>query len=230
MDRYYLVCKLRASRGIKAAFFSRQDGNTSKENVLTDNEICVLVKCKNERARSENIRAQLRENIRAHDDRAQNLTNQSRDENAQSQVERAQNKDERNEIQHQHAVRDDERSQNQYERAQSKDERTVSGDQRVESQDQRSENQHHRANQDDSAEKLLDIQNRSTMNVTHNRVTTHRKALPAKRTKFQSVNNAKEQSFLNTIIIIACIAVITVMLGTIGGQLHELVEKELPVI
>ena len=201
--------------GKKATLSSKQDWSTAKENALTDNEICVRIECKNERAENENERAQLPNG------RAQSLSDQSWKESAQSHDQRAQSEDERDdESQYQRALCDDECAQRENKRAQSRDESA--------------EYQHHRAkNQDDRAKKQLNIQNGLTANVALNPVTICNVILPQNppsktHKKLQSVNNAKEQSFLNTIIIIACIAVITVMLGTIGGQLHEMVDKDSP--
>ena len=201
--------------GKKPTSSSRQELNTTKVNALTDKEICVLIECKNECAENENERAQLPNG------RAQSLSDQSRVESAQSEDERD------DESQHQRALGD-------VERAQRKNERAVGRHQRAQSQDERAEYQHHRAkSKDDRAKKQLNTQNGLTTNITHNPVTISKVISPQNppsktHKKLQSVNNAKEQSFLNTIIIITCIAVITVLLGTIGGQVHEMVKKESP--
>ena len=161
--------------GKKAVFSSRQKGNASKKNVLTDlNEICARVEWKNYRAAGmEDERSQLQ------NDRAQKMIDQSRDERVDSQ-------DERDESLHQRAAGNDERSQR-------KDERVVSPATICE---------------------VHFLQNSSQK--------THK--------KLQSANNAKEQKFLNTIIIVACVAVVTVLVGMIGGLFPKMFERGSPEI
>lgn len=174
--------------GKKAVFSSRQKGNASKKNVLTDlNEICARVEWKNYRAGMEDERSQLQ------NDRAQNMTDQSRDGRVDSQDECAGIEDERDKRLHQRAAGNDECAQNQYERAQRKDERVVSPATICE---------------------VHFLQNSSQK--------THK--------KLQSANNAKGQKFLNTIIIVACVAVVTVLVGMIGGLFPKMFERDSPEI
>ena len=217
----YLALKRqnRSIAGKKAVFSLRQDGNSAKESALADKEICFRIECKNERA--ENERAQLPNG------RVQSLSDQNREKSARRQDQRAQSEKERDdESQYQRALGDNERAEKEDERA----EKECCRDQRAQSQVERAEYQHYRAkNQDNRAKKQLNIQNELTTNsVTICKVILPQNPSSKTHKKLQPVNNAREQNFLNTIIIIACIAVITVLLGTIGAQLHEMVHKELP--
>ena len=167
--------------GKKAVFSSRQKGNASKKNVLTDlNEICARVEWKNYRAGMEDERPQLQ------NDPAQNMTDQSRDGRVASQDECAEIEDERDKSLHQRAAGNDER-------AQRKNERVVSP---------------------------------ATICDVHFLQNSSQKT----RKKLQSANNAKEQKFLNTIIIVACVAVVTVLVGMIGGLFPKMFERGSPEI
>ncbi|XP_028412317.1 muscarinic acetylcholine receptor M3-like [Dendronephthya gigantea] len=97
-----------------------------------------------------------------------------------------------------------ERDQNQDERAH---------DERVQTQDERVQNQINRArNENDNCDNLT----RDITGITQNSSSQN---LPTKRRQYsQTINNAKEQKFLNTIIIITFLAVITVVPGSIFYQ------------
>ena len=139
-------------------------------------------------------------------------------EHSTQSEERAQSQDER-------AKSDGERAQNQDQRAQSRNERVASRSDRCRSHDQ------HAKSESDRTQIPRDIQCSPRTNVTHN-LSSIRKEISARNssskthTKPQPVNNAKEQRFLNTIIIIACFAVVTILVGTVLAQLLETVLKE----
>ena len=227
--------------GKKSAFSSPKSGNTSKEinsiNQETGEVGFVDIEDNNERAKNLNVRAQLQsgpvrnlnkrvqirdEGVKIHDQRAQNWSERAGDkqQRAQNQYKRDQNQDERAKSQHKRVCSEDERAQIRHERPQNKRERAQHQDQRAESQTKHA----------DCAETQFDIQDNSTTTITHKCSTDHRLQNPRdKRHKNpQSVTNAKEQRFLNTIIIIALITVVTVMSGTTYGQIVPIVLKRNP--
>ena len=169
--------------------------STSVKHVTDDPE-CIDVENNNERARSQNDRAQIRiERAQIQKSRAQN-----QNERAPNQIERAPNQNER-------APNQNERAQNQNERAQSQDERAQSQVERAQSQDDGAQSQvEHAQNRNDRAQSQGE--RRQSQNE---RAQSHNK-------NSQLVHNAKEQKFLTTIIIIALIAVLTALPGTIFFQ------------
>ena len=233
--------------GKKATFSSTQSGNASSKSLSTDSEICVhedgiefrndraggraeCAKVKNNRARNSSKRIQSREeSVQSQDKRAQ-----SEDERAQSQYEHAQNQCVRGQSVYQRAKNQDERAKSHHQRARNKYKRAQSMEERANARDQRAQSQSKRAeNQDDFAHIQPDIQNKSGTIGTRNssifqkHVSFHN-PLSKLHKAAQPVNNAKEQRFLNTIIIIACIAVLTVLAGTIGAQFQEIILEKRP--
>ena len=197
--------------GKKATFSSTQSGNASSKSLSTDSEICEI------------------ESVQSQDKRAQ-----SEDERAQSQYEHAQNQCERGQSVYQRAKNQDERAKSHHQRARNKYKRAQSMEERANARDQRDQSQSKRAeNQDDFAHIQPDIQNKSGTIGTRNSSILQKHVLfhnPLSKSHkaAQPVNNAKEQRFLNTIIIIACIAVLTVLAGTIGAQFQEMILEKRP--
>ena len=94
------------------------------------------------------------------------------------------------------------------------------------SQNKRAQSQHEVAkSRADLSERV--IQDSSTINVTHKDTSFLNSSRKAHK-KPQPVSNVKEQRFLNTILIIACIAVVTVLVGTVFAQLNHTILKERP--
>ena len=221
--------------GKKATFSSAQNRNTPNKSISKDiygicvyENGCVRIKCNSESAESQDERSQVQSN------RAQNQYKraQREDERAHCQIERAPKEDERGQSQKQHFQRE-----------------------RAEIQDHRATDEDHRAaSQDEPSQVQRDIQNRSATDVIRSFSTTQKhvsflnlrskspKPPPSptrkqrKGTKvfkhhyhpLQLENNAKEQRFLSTIIIIALTAVLTVMVGTINAQFYELLFEKRP--
>ena len=226
---YFALRKQSASMiGKKSSFSSAQGGKTSKKIDAVNQETrevgFVNIQDNHEGAQNPNMCAQT-QSIRAQNQikRVQTL-----DENAQIQVpKRPQNCSERAEGKHQRSHSKDGPAKNQYERAESHDKRVQNKDERAQNKDERAQSWDKRAQSKDEraqcknervdcAEILLAIQEKSTTNITCS--TDHK----------QSVTNAKEQRFLNTIIIIALIAVVTVMSGTIYVQILPIINKKSP--
>jgi hypothetical protein len=178
----------------------------------------------NERAQNQNERAQ------NHDEHAQNQNERAQNHaaRAQNQNQRAQNHNEHAQNQNERALNHDERAQNQNERAQNQNERAQTLIERVQYENQKKRVQYQ--NQNGHTENQNDIDN-STMDVSYISSMPERissQSLSSKSLKnSQAINNAKEQKFLNTIIIIACIAVITVAPGTIYSQFWSTADAEL---
>ncbi|CAB3980910.1 5-hydroxytryptamine receptor 1A [Paramuricea clavata] len=130
------------------------------------------------------------------DERAENQYERAEIENerAKSQSERDQSLDERAKNQNHLAGKQNDRSQNRYERAEIENERAESRNQLAQNKNDRVESQNERARREDLSS------NKTPKNS-------------------QIMSNTREQKFLNTIIIIACIAVVTVMPGVIYGYL-----------
>ena len=126
---------------------------------------------------------------------------------AQVQKSHAQNQNERAPNQIERALNQNERAQDQSERAQSQGERGQRQDERVQSQVEHAQGQvEHAKGQNDRAQSQGErAQSQNERAQSHN-------------TNSQLVNNAKEQKFLNTIIIIALIAVLTALPGTVFIQ------------
>ena len=113
---------------------------------------------------------------------------------AQNQDNRVQNEIERDQSLDERAENQNDSAQNQYERAEIESEHAKNQNQRAQNKNERVESQNERAQRED---------------------------LSSKYPKYsQVISNAKEQKFLNTIIIIASIAVVTLMPGAIYSQLH----------
>ncbi|XP_028412316.1 uncharacterized protein LOC114535136 [Dendronephthya gigantea] len=154
-------------------------------------------------------RSELELNKRAgtHTERAPN-----RDERAEGHYERAGNVQRAESLSERIQVYD-ERVQCFRERVQNHDERAESPDKRSQTQDERVRNQITRARSrnDEPGASTSSTQNPSPQNLS-----------VEKRKRFQTINNGNEQKFLNTIIIIAFVAVITVAPGTLFLQIwHE---------
>ena len=207
---YFALGKQSASMtGKKSSFSSPQGGKKSKKIDPVNQETFLDVQDNHKRGQNPNTRAQ------AQSIRAQNLTErvQTLDKSAQVQDKRPQNCGERAEGKHQRVQGKDGRAQKKDDRAESKDERAQCKNKRV-----------------DCAEILLAIQDKSTNNIA---CSTDHKTIPSQNYSAsktyknpQSVTNAREQRFLNTIIIIALIAVVTVMSGTIYVQILPIVNKK----
>ncbi|CAB3980912.1 phosphatidylinositol 4-kinase PIK1a [Paramuricea clavata] len=171
---------------------------------------------------------------------AQNQDNivQNGSKRAKCQSERAQSfMDERAENQNHRAEKRNDRSQNDCERTEIGNERAKCRSERAQNLDERAENQNHRA------EKLNDrvqsqsecgeidseraknrnqrAQNKNKRAGSENERAQREDLSSDKRPKnSQIISNTKEQKFLNTIIIIACIAVVTVTPRSIYVQLR----------
>jgi FtsZ-interacting cell division protein ZipA len=197
-SKTYLALKKqnRSMVGMKNRLPSRQREYTSYKSIVTGNLGCIDIENNNERARSQNDRAQIRiERAEIQKSRAQN-----QNERTPNQIERAPNQNER-------APNQNERAQNQNEHAQSQDERAQSQFERAQSQDDGAQSQvEHAQNRNDRAQSQGE--RRQSQNE---RAQSHNK-------NSHLVHNAKEQKFLTTIIIIALIAVLTALPGTIFFQ------------
>ncbi|CAB3980913.1 Hypothetical predicted protein [Paramuricea clavata] len=141
---------------------------------------------------------------------------QKQDNRVQNEIERDQSLDERAENQnHRRAEKLNDRAQNQYERAEIKNHRAEKLNDRAQSQSECGEIDNERAkNQNQRA------QNKNERVESQNE-RAQREDLSSKYPQnSQVISNAKEQKFLNTIIIIASIAVVTSMPGAIYFQLR----------
>ena len=138
----------------------------------------------------------------------------------------AQNWSERAEGEHQSAQCEDERAQNKHKRAESNGKCVQDKDKHA--QDDENERVQSQNKRIDCTEIQLDIREKLTANTSHICSTDHKNTSlqnPPCQThkKPLSVDNAKEERFLNTIIIIALIAVFTVLAGTIYAQIHRII-------
>ena len=138
----------------------------------------------------------------------------------------AQNWSERAEGEHQSAQCEDERAQNKHKRAESNGKCVQDKDKHA--QDDENERVQSQNKRIDCTEIQLDIRDKLTANTSHICSTDHKNTSlqnPPCQThkKPLSVDNAKEERFLNTIIIIALIAVFTVLAGTIYAQIHRII-------
>ena len=235
---------------------SSQSGNTPKKVNSIDRETSasevefVDMEDNNEYAQDANTRAQT-QGIRAQNQAIRAQTQGIRAQNqairAQNQAIRAhtrsihtqlpikdlgaQNWSERAEGEHQSAQSEDERAQNKHKRAESHRKCVQNKDKRA--QDDENERVQSQNKRVDCTEIQLDIREKLTANTSHICSTDHKNTSlqnPPCQThkKPQSVDNAKEQRFLNTIIIIALIAVFTVLAGTIYAQIHLIIFKKSP--
>ena len=186
----------RSMIGKKTTFSSKQSQYAANKSISIESETCVENENR-ERAQNQDNRVQNgTERAQSLDERAENQYERAEIENerAKSQSERDQSLDERAKNQNHLAGKQNDRSQNQYDRAEIENERAESRNQRAQNKNDRVENQNERARRED---------------LSSNKMPKNS----------QVMNNTKEQKFLNTIIIIACIAVVTVMPGVIYGCL-----------
>ena len=208
---YFVLRKqARSMIGKKTTFSSKQCRYAPNKSISIESETCV---------ENENR------------ERAQNQDNR-----VQNGIERAQSSNERAENQNLRAEMQNVRVQNQCERAEIGNERAKSPSERDQSLDERAKNENHLAgkqndrsqNQYECAEienERAEIRNQRAQNkndrVESVKERAQREDLSSNKTpkNSQVMNNTKEQKFLNTIIIIACIAVVTVMPGAIYGYL-----------
>jgi hypothetical protein len=226
---YFVLKKQQKSMaGKKNTLPSSQSGRTSQKGSSLENESCVSdlverAQSPNERAQSPNERAQsLNERAQSPNERAQ-----SPNERAQSPNERAQNPNERAQSLNERAQSPNERAQSPNKRAQGLDERAEDENDRVESQNHRAENPpEHAQGQNERAQSPDErAQNQNDrVESQDERVPNQDKRAQTPHQSPQRVNNAKEQRFLNTIIIIALIAVVTTLQGTIYVQISSIFE------
>ena len=127
----------------------------------------------------------------------------------------------------------DERSQLQNDRAQkmtdqSRDGCVDSQDECAEIEDEHDKSLHQRAAGNDERAQRKDerVVSPATICEVHLLQNSSQKT----HKKLQSANNAKEQKFLNTIIIVACVAVVTVLVGMIGALFPKMFERGSPEI
>ena len=145
------------------------------------------------------------------DERAENQNHR-----AEKQNDRSQNDCERTEIENERAKCHSERAQSLDERAESRNHRAEKVNDRAQSQSQCGEIDNERAKNHNQG-----AQNKNERAGSENERAQREDLFSNKRPKnFQVMNNTKEQKFLNTIIIIACIAVVTVMPRSIYTQLR----------
>ena len=225
----------RSMVGMKGKFSSMRNGNTANKRILQDSESCVRQvgttqngnqRSKRERSHSYRVESQTdRDHSRGKCARSQDEHAQSQNERAESQCQRAQSSDDHFQVQDERAQSHDERAQSQDERVQSQDERAQSQDERAQGQDIRAQSQHVAESRADRGQR--DIQDSSTTNVIHKNISLKNSSMKAHK-KPLPISNVKEQRFLNTIFIIACIAVVTVLVGTVFAQLNHTVLKEWP--
>ena len=194
----------RSMVGLKAKSFSQQSRNTRVNQVGTSQS-------GNERSENEI-------------DLSQTFRAQSQDDRTQSENERAQSENESAQTQHERAQSQDKRARSQDER-QSQDKHAHD---HTQIEDGHSQNTRDKAqNQDYRTQIKRDIRDSSTTKGIHEEISLQNSSSKMHR-KPQSVNSAKEQRFLNTVIIIAGIAVLTVLVGTVFVQLDLTVLKKRP--
>ena len=186
----------RSMIGKKTTFSSKQSQYAPNKSISMERKISVESENR-EHAQNQDNRVQNGiERAQSLDERAENQYERAEigNERAKSPSERDQSLDERAKNQNHLAGKQNDRSQNQYERAEIENERAESRNQRAQNKNDRVESQNERARRED---------------LSSNKMPKNS----------QVMNNTKEQKFLNTIIIIACIAVVTVMPGVIYGCL-----------
>ena len=186
----------RSMVGMKAKFSSMRNDKTANESISSDSGICVR-----------QIGTTQHKNQRSKSQTERGLSYRVR-----SQSKRAQSQD--NGVKSQLGL-----VNSQADCAQIKGQRAQSQNTRHKGENDYGEIQN------DRAQIQRDIQDSSKTSVTHKGVSLHNSSSKTQK-KLQSVNKAKEQRFLNTIIIIACIAVATVLVGTTYAQLSQTVLKE----
>ena len=202
------------------------------------NRSMVGLKAKSSSQQSRNTRVSQVGTSQSGNERSENEIDLSQTSRAQSQDDRAQSQDDRAQSQNEHAQSENERAQSQHERAQSQDKRAQSQDERqsqnkhahdrAQIEDEHSQNTRDKAqNQDYRTQIKRDIRDSSTTKGIHEEISLQSSSSKMHR-KPQSVNSAKEQRFLNTVIIIAGIAVLTVLVGTVFVQLDLTVLKKRP--
>ena len=213
---YFTLRKQNGSMvGMKAKFSSMRNDKTANESISSDSGICVrqigTTQHKNQRSKSQTERG---------------LSYRVRSKRAQSQDERVQSQDERVQSQDDRAQSQDNGVKSQLELVNSRADCAQIKGQRAQSQNTRHKGENDYGEiQNDRAQIQRDIQDSSKTSVTHKGSSLHNSSSKTQK-KLQSVNKAKEQRFLNTIIIIACIAVATVLVGTTYAQLSQTVLKE----
>ena len=187
---YFVLRKqARSMIGKKTTFSSKQCRYAPNKSISIESETCV----ENEnRERAQNQDNRVQNGI----ERAQSSNERAENQNLRAEMQnvRVQNQCERAEIGNHLAGKQNDRSQNQYECVEIENERAEIPNQRAQNKNDRVESVKERAQREDLSS------NKTPKNS-------------------QVMNNTKEQKFLNTIIIIACIAVVTVMPGAIYGYL-----------
>ena len=211
----------RSMIGKKTTFSSKQSQYAPNKSSSIESETCVgsnnHVKNGIERDQSLDERAQ----IQYERDEIENERAESQSERDQSLVERAENKNHRAQNQHERAEIENLRAESQSER-EFLDERAESQNHRAEKQNDRAQNPYERAEiENERAESYNQRAQDKDERVESENERAQREDLYSNKTpkNTQVINNTKEQKFLNTIIIIACIAVVTVMPGTIYSLL-----------
>ena len=189
--------------GTKTTVCSKQSRYAPNKSILMESKTCV---------ESENR------------ERAQNLDNRVQNgiERDQSLDERAKNKNHRAQNQHERAEIENLRAESQSECDQSLDKRAENQNHRAEKQNDRAQNPYDRAGIENERAKSHNqrAQNKNERVGSENE-RARRQDLSSNKTQKNSqiINNTKEQKFLNTIIIITCIAVVTVLPGVIYSLL-----------
>ncbi|CAB3980908.1 Uma2 family endonuclease [Paramuricea clavata] len=189
----------RSMIGKKTTVCSKQSQYSPNKSISMESETCVESENRERAQNQDNCAQNGIERVQRLDERAQNQNHRAQNqyerakienERAESQSERDQSLDERAENQNHRAEKQNDRAQNPYERAGIENERAENLNQRAQYKNERVENQNERAQREDFSS------NKTPKNS-------------------QVINNTKEQKFLNTIIIISCFAVVTVIPGTI---------------
>ena len=212
----------RSMIGKKTTFSSKQSQYAPNKSSSIESETCVgtnnHVKNGIERDQSLDERAQ----IQYERDEIENERAKSQSERDQSLVERAENKNHRAQNQYEAAEIENVRAESESEREQSLDERAESQNHCAEKQNDRAQNPYERAEiENERAESYNQRAQDKNERVESENEPAQREDLSSNKTpkNSQVINNTKEQKFLNTIIIIACIAVVTVLPGTIYSLL-----------
>ena len=226
----------RSMIGKKTTFSSKQSQYAANKSSSIESETCVgsnnhvknwieRDQSLDERAQNQNHRAE-KQNVRAQfqyeRDEIENERAKSQSERDQSLVERAENKNHRAQNQYERAEIENVRAESQSEREQSLDERAESQNHCAEKQNDRAQNPYERAEiENERAESYNQRAQDKNERVESENERAQRENLSSNKTpkNSQVINNTKEQKFLNTIIIIACIAVVTVLPGTIYSLL-----------
>ena len=172
---------------------------------------------KNDHSKDQNKRAKsLSERVHNCDERAE-----SRDERAESRDERAQGHDERvhclhERVQNEHIPTRSKRVESHQERGQNYNECAQAQDKHFQTQSERVQKQISRARFENDH---CDIPTRALTSIDQN---PSPPSVATKRRHYsQTINNAREQKFLNTIIIISFVGVITVVPGSVLYQFWQ---------